>query len=445
MAETQKSGTPALATPAKPAKVSPTQALESYLQKGLARLEELIPGGSMKGQELITSALFAARKQDALLKCSPESVFLALMDAAALGLTVHGGPRAEAALVPYKEKCTLIVMFRGYLRLMLRDGIVSAIHADKVCMGDLWRYETRESGVVLRHRVLEDESQRGPLLRTYAAAWNRDRQLIEAAVVPKSKIDKISAPILARGSDTPWRNWPDEMAVKTAIRQLAKMIPSLGVDRALEVDEKHEKERGDWVDSPGWSAGPPLKTLAPPRPQEVIEPPAAQEHAAITVEKQEEASSSRSSATQPEAARRHPATKSASGPPPAKSASAATVSASPEDLGDAPEEILGPDREPTDEELAAEAAEREAIQADSTRPPQTAATPSQPPQPERFTEAYAQWLWSRYDAAKTLLELRALSALPKGVPPELHEEDGRRYVERRNALKATEKAAGRKP
>ena len=41
-----------------------------------------------------------------------------------------------------------------------------------------------------------------------------------------AKINKIKAMSRASREDSPWRQWPDEMMKKTALRRLAKLLPA---------------------------------------------------------------------------------------------------------------------------------------------------------------------------------------------------------------------------
>ena len=261
-----------------------TDGLRKYLFDRANVFERMVPGATSDdrknlAQKLLTSAILAAKKTDALLRCDPESIFLAVMDAAQLGLTVHWGPRGEAALIPYGQKCQLIIGYRGYTKLMLRSGDIRQVYADRVAEKDTWRFSTSHFGVRFKHIPFEDEEARGETVLYYAVAYFKDGQGCQLARLPKAKADRIGAGVLAKISDkgkreqSPWAAWPEEMGIKSAVRQLIKLVPSEGIEAAMEVEERHEKEvQGERLDFGSVTA---LRLSEAPARQAVPAPAAA--------------------------------------------------------------------------------------------------------------------------------------------------------------------------
>lgn len=257
-------------------------ALRAFLWDRKLHLERMLPPGSVSVDMLLGSAVLAAKKVGALTSCDPESVFLALMDAATLGLTVHWGPRGEAALIPFKKKCQLIIGYRGLIKLMHRSGVVTSVHADVVHENDVWSYSVRESGVRLRHEPVDVDG--GPVRLYYAAAYLRSGGC-QVARLLRDKAERIRSGQLSKlqdwqVDDSPYTLWPEEMGIKGAVRQLAKWLPSEDVERALEIEDKHETVIGEArrVEIVPKTTAP---ALPEPRPVEVIEP--ARETEKVTV------------------------------------------------------------------------------------------------------------------------------------------------------------------
>src|SRR5688572_5477659 len=72
-------------------------------------------------------ALTAFNRTPKLGNCTKESVFQCLLDCSALGIEPDG---RRAHLIPYGDKCTLIIDYKGIVELVRRSGEVAYIHAD---------------------------------------------------------------------------------------------------------------------------------------------------------------------------------------------------------------------------------------------------------------------------------------------------------------------------
>ena len=85
----------------------------------------------LPAERLVRVALTAISEQPKLLECTQESIILALMDAARLGLE-PGGSLKQAHLVPFKTTCVLIPDYRGLAELARRSGQVRDVYAQVV-------------------------------------------------------------------------------------------------------------------------------------------------------------------------------------------------------------------------------------------------------------------------------------------------------------------------
>jgi len=109
--------------------------------------------------------LTATLRNPRLLECTQESLFKAIFDAAAAGLEIDGR-RAHA--IPYRNnkkncyECQLIIDYKGLVELAMRSGLVSSVHADVVCEGDVFEVDR---GLIVSHKI--DYKQ--PRAKPYAA------------------------------------------------------------------------------------------------------------------------------------------------------------------------------------------------------------------------------------------------------------------------------------
>ena len=185
------------------------------------------------------------RKNPALAECDPTSFFAALVECASLGLIPH---RNQCSIIPFKRKATFCLGYRGVIDLALRSEKVRAIEAEVVREGEHFKY-MRGLSPILEHIPGEDFSGGKNMTHAYAIATLADgaKQFV---VMARAEIDAIKHRSPAGGVG-PWQTDYEEMAKKTVIKRLGKLIPqSEDLSRAMEVDEvedafeAHEAQAG---------------------------------------------------------------------------------------------------------------------------------------------------------------------------------------------------------
>lgn len=155
-------------------------------------------------------------------------VFLAaLLDAARLGLE----PGTEQYyLTPRKVKGQLeilgIVGYQGIVELIYRAGAVSSVVAEVVYSNDRFEFQPGVDHFP-RHEIDWDSEDRGELRLVYAYARMKDGATSKVVVLNKAAIKAIKAS--SQGADSeysPWQKHPASMWLKSAVRQLAKWVPT---------------------------------------------------------------------------------------------------------------------------------------------------------------------------------------------------------------------------
>ena len=184
----------------------------------------------------------AVRTTPKLGECNPLSLLGALMTCASIGLepnTVLG----HAYLIPFKNDVQLVIGYKGLVDLARRSGhitsISSGVHYDD---DEFWEYE--EGTEAKLRRVPGPEE--GKKLHAYAIAQFKDGGHAYV-VLPWARVMKIrdnsdgwkSAVRYNKTQRSPWFTHEDEMAKKTAVRALAKMLPlSTEMASAISLDER---------------------------------------------------------------------------------------------------------------------------------------------------------------------------------------------------------------
>lgn len=193
-------------------------------------------------ERLIRVAQTACSRSPLLLQCTDSSLILALVEASQLGLEV-GGVLGHAYLVPFKNGKTqqyeaqFIPGYRGIVELVLRAGQVRTVEARIVREGDDFAYEYGLNPV-LRHAP---RSTDGKITHVYAVARFKDGEA-KFEVMTQAEVEKVRQSSRARSSG-PWVDWYEEMAKKTVVKRLCKLLP-MSPEAALVVERDNDWETG---------------------------------------------------------------------------------------------------------------------------------------------------------------------------------------------------------
>ena len=184
-------------------------------------------GGNQLAERFVRVALTALGRNPDLADCTRETLLGGLMTCAQLRLEPND-PRGLAWLIPFKNnrertvEAQLVIGYKGLVDLAHRSAQIKTLRAVEVCEND--EYESQEWPPSLRHK--KATADRGQIVRYYAAVEYKDGGIDFAEMT----VDEVKAhrDKYAKGhtrSDSPWQSNFDEMAKKTVLRKLAKMMP----------------------------------------------------------------------------------------------------------------------------------------------------------------------------------------------------------------------------
>ena len=172
---------------------------------------------------MLKIALSTTSKDAKLLACSPKSLFRCVVESASLGLEV-GGVLGEAYLVPFKGDCTLIVGYKGLVKLARQSGEIKSIDVFVAYAGDEFQVQLGTDPRITHTPLLgADDRKDEDIVAVYAVAKYTDGGH-QFAFMTKGEVDKIRARSASANSG-PWVTDYAEMAKKTVIRRLSKMLP----------------------------------------------------------------------------------------------------------------------------------------------------------------------------------------------------------------------------
>ncbi len=172
---------------------------------------------------MVRVLLTSFNKTPKLMECTRDSVWQSILDCCAIGLEPDALGRAY--LIPYKVQgvmtCQLQIGYKGLVDLAMRSGKVASFHADKVCENDIFEYELGSNFTLEHSPCLKGE--RGKPYCYYAYCQMKDGSF-NADVMTLDEIEAIRKRSKS-GDRGPWKTDRDEMAKKTVLKRLSKMLP----------------------------------------------------------------------------------------------------------------------------------------------------------------------------------------------------------------------------
>lgn len=209
-----------------------------------AALARVIADKSMSAESVTTSAIAEVIRNESLWPCTPQSIFDCVLASTQLQLRV-GKDLGHAYLVPFRDKAagtvvaTFIIGYKGLVTLARRSGEITSITANTVYSNDVFEAVEGTNGRLHHAPDYFSKKGRGELVGVYAYAkltgggeqW---------AVMSIPEVDAVRARSRASGNG-PWVTDYAEMAKKTVVRRLAKMLPiSVNDQEAVAADEDRE-------------------------------------------------------------------------------------------------------------------------------------------------------------------------------------------------------------
>lgn len=182
-------------------------------------------------------ALQTINGSEYLQKCSPESVFNALINVASVGLTLSPAEKL-AYLVPRKGVCCLDISYRGMVKIATDSGGVAAVTAEIVREAD--EFEWFDKFTRPRHRFdpFAPAEQRGDIRGVYCMAV-LSSGITQVEALSMQEITKIRTK--SKAKDGPWFDWPEEMMKKSVVRRASKMWPhSERMQEAMTILDQHQ-------------------------------------------------------------------------------------------------------------------------------------------------------------------------------------------------------------
>lgn len=198
---------------------------------------------SVSPERMARVVLTALRQTPALAECTPQSFMGAVMASAQLGLEPNT-PLGHAYLLPYKNRqkgttdCQLIIGYRGLIDLVRRSGDIASIEVQPVFEGDAFNCKFGLNPNLDHEPDFANAQRVNPakLRFVYAIARLKDGA-VQYDVMSRTEIEAIRRRSRA-GESGPWVSDYVEMAKKTVLRRLCKLLPlAIEMASAVATDE----------------------------------------------------------------------------------------------------------------------------------------------------------------------------------------------------------------
>jgi recombination protein RecT len=207
--------------------VHPVEKLRAQLDQRSGELRNALPT-HMSVPGFIRVVLTACAMNPDLYTVDRASLLLACLKAAHDGLLPDS---RDGVILPYRDnnqrsptRGQMIAqwqpMIGGLMKRFRNSGQFKSILAGIVREGEPFEYWIDENGEHLHHRP----GYEGKPIKAYAIAKTKDGGTF-IRVMSKAEIDKRRAVSKARDG-VMWRDWWDEAAMKTVLRNLSKRLPS---------------------------------------------------------------------------------------------------------------------------------------------------------------------------------------------------------------------------
>lgn len=195
-----------------------------------AQIEKQLPK-DIDADRFIRTAQTVVSMNPELLTCTMKSLLGSIMLAAKDGLLPDG---KQALIQPYncnvagknqppkwEKQAQYLPMVRGLIDILYRTGNVAMVDGVAVYEKDHFEYERGDAPRII-HRPYMLAGDAGPIVAAYAVIT-----LTNGAIKREVMTGRDIAAVRGMAkSDTGWKKWPDQFAIKAVIKRAFKQLPT---------------------------------------------------------------------------------------------------------------------------------------------------------------------------------------------------------------------------
>ena len=208
--------------------------LASFVEAQAPEIAKALPGGLVDAERYVRLVQTELRKNPALMSCTPQSFLGAVLTAAQLGLEF--GPMQQAYMVPFKKEITLIIGYKGWLKLIHNSAEIQSVSARTVFERDEFDYGYGLDEYLI-HKPAKGE--RGAPVGYYAVIRKTNGGRSFAYMTHDEMVAHANRYAKRGGKLTgPWVDEFETMAWKTCFLRAKVWVPASTEALAQEVDNR---------------------------------------------------------------------------------------------------------------------------------------------------------------------------------------------------------------
>lgn len=201
----------------------------------------------VKWEEESQFAIQYLEKNKYLAKCAPYTIQNAIVNVAAVGLTLNPADQ-YAYLVPEyntqtkQNECNLRISFKGLIKNATDTGSIIWVKAETVKENDQFQYS---GPTTAPEHTMDPFSDRGECVGVYCIAKTAEGDIL----VDIMKWDEVMKIKGCAKTDMVWNQWPEEMAKKAIIKRAAKQWPKTKKTSELNktIEVMNETEGSEYI------------------------------------------------------------------------------------------------------------------------------------------------------------------------------------------------------
>jgi len=220
----------------------PLQKVDNKLNdQGVCKvISNVLPEHTRSTTFIQSARIYIRRNAGEIAKCTTISVIEAITNCAETGLSL-GSALQHAHLIRFKDKCQFMPGFKGLVHLARQCGDILNVDADFVVEADQFSWQKGTKPEILHIPTMGDRLP-GLLTHVYAVAWFRGSKTPQIAVMTRKEVEEVKGSSSAASKGfSPWNKWYAEMAKKTVIKRLCKLLPMTNeLGKAVMFDDRVE-------------------------------------------------------------------------------------------------------------------------------------------------------------------------------------------------------------
>ncbi len=213
-------------------------AIKEYFEKHKTVMTDIVPT-YLDREYYFKSQMLYISQNDALQKCTKESLFRAVCQGAELGLSFNQSMQ-QAYCIPYGNEAKFMPSYRGMIDLIRRTNIFKSVDAHVVYDNDDFSIAYGSEPKLIHNPCISGD--RGSRKGAYAVAFFKDNTS-QFIYMNNDELEAVKNKSKAKNSMA-WVDFPDEMYRKTAVRRLFKYLPSTPeiqptIDKLIAYDDEN--------------------------------------------------------------------------------------------------------------------------------------------------------------------------------------------------------------